>query len=266
MEEQVVNIGIGNLLLAYVFWLLLLLLFYKAKINKERELAIGTVRMTIQLVLIGLVLEYLFDNPSWMATILILCLMLSFAVYNVFGRTKLSLSKAMKKVVAISIVVGTCFSIFYFLLVILALQPWYDARYFIPIAGMIIGNSMSGISLGVERLVHGMINKREQIEGTLALGASPATASMEIVQDAYNAAILPTINSMMGMGIVFLPGLMTGQILAGISPNTAIAYQIAIMLAIVGSVGLSVFILVQLGYRTFFNKRAQLVAEVEGRK
>lgn len=258
MEGQVINIGIGNLLLAYVFWLVLLLLFYKTKINREKELAIGTVRMTIQLILMGFLLDFIFNNQNWMITILILSLMLSFAVYNVFGRTKIPLSRAMKKVIAVSIVAGTCFSIFYFLLVILALQPWYDARYFIPIAGMIIGNSMSGISLGVERLVHGMINKRELIEGTLALGASPAAASMEIIQDAYNAAILPSINSMMGMGIVFLPGMMTGQILAGISPNTAIAYQIAIMLAIVGSVGLSVFILVQLGYRTFFNKRAQL--------
>jgi len=264
MEGQVADIGvvdisIGSLLLAYVFWLLLLALFYKTKINKERELVIGTVRMTIQLILMGFVLGYILDNQNWIITILVLCLMLSFAIYNVFGRTKLPLSKAMKKVIAISIVTGTCFSIFYFLFVILALQPWYDARYVIPIAGMIIGNSMSGISLGVERLLHGMTNKREQIEGTLALGASPATASLEVVQDAYNAAILPTINSMMGMGIVFLPGLMTGQILAGISPNTAIAYQIAIMLAIIGSVGLSVFILVQMGYRTFFNKRAQLI-------
>ena len=259
MEGQVVEIGLGRLLLAYVFWLFLLLLFYYSKINKERELVIGTVRMTIQLVLMGYVLEYIFGNQNWLFTVLLLTLMLSFAIYNILGRTKLPLSNAMKKVIATSIMVGTCFSIFYFLLIVLALKPWYEARYFIPIAGMIIGNSMSGISLGVERLVYGMINRREQIEGALALGATPSDASIEIVQDAYNAAILPSINSMMGMGIVFLPGLMTGQILAGISPNIAIGYQIAIMLFIIGSVGLSVFILVQLGYKTFFNKRSQLI-------
>ncbi len=259
MEGQVIEIGLGRLLLAYVFWLFVLLLFYYSKINKERELVIGTVRMTIQLILMGYVLEYIFGNQNWLFTVLLLFLMLSFAIYNIFGRTKLPLSNSMKKVIAFSIVVGTGFSIFYFLLVVLALQPWYEARYFIPIAGMIIGNSMSGISLGTERLVHGMINRRDIIEGTLALGGTPSEASGEIVQDAYNAAILPSINSMMGMGIVFLPGLMTGQILSGISPNTAIGYQIAIMLFIVGSVGLSIFILVQLGYKTFFNKRSQLI-------
>jgi putative ABC transport system permease protein len=79
------------------------------------------------------------------------------------------------------------------------------------------------------------------------------------VDSAFDSAILPTINSMVGMGIVFLPGMMTGQILSGISPVTAIEYQIAIMLGILGSVAFTVILFLQLGYKTFFNKKAQLI-------
>ena len=91
------------------------------------------------------------------------------------------------------------------------------------------------------------------------LGATPYDASKMVVNDAFSAAIMPTINSMVGMGVVFLPGMMVGQILSGISPLVAINYQIAIMLGIVGSVSLTIFILLQFGYKTFSNKRCQLL-------
>jgi putative ABC transport system permease protein len=92
----------------------------------------------------------------------------------------------------------------------------------------------------------------------LMLGATPKMASKKVVDQAFDAAILPTINSMVGMGIVFLPGMMTGQILAGLSPLSAIQYQIAIMLGIVGCVSLTVILFVQMGYKTFFSDQAQL--------
>jgi putative ABC transport system permease protein len=153
---------------------------------------------------------------------------------------------------------GTTSSLLFFIFVVIHISPWYDPRYFIPIAGMFIGNSMTGISLGVSRLVDGITDNRHLIESALMLGASPKNASREIVNNAFDSAILPTINSMVGMGIVFLPGMMTGQILSGISPITAIEYQIAIMLGILGSVALSVILFVQMGYKTFFNNEHQL--------
>jgi putative ABC transport system permease protein len=103
-----------------------------------------------------------------------------------------------------------------------------------------------------------MTAQRALVEEALILGATPQEASKNIINNTFDAAILPTINSMVGMGIVFLPGMMTGQILSGTAPTTAIAYQIAIMLGILGAVALSVMIMLQLGYRTFFNKEAQL--------
>jgi putative ABC transport system permease protein len=103
-----------------------------------------------------------------------------------------------------------------------------------------------------------MKTKKQQIEGALMLGATPREATQGIVKDVFTSAIMPTINSMVGMGIIFLPGMMTGQILAGLSPLVAIEYQIAIMLAILGSVSITLYSLTRFGYPTYFNQWDQL--------
>jgi putative ABC transport system permease protein len=181
-----------------------------------------------------------------------------FSIYNIIKRTKKKLSKKLKQIIALSMISGTVSCLLFFLFVVVRISPWYNPQYFIPIAGMLIGNSMTGISLGVNRLVDSMEKQKDLVEGALMLGATPEMASKHIVDDAFDSAILPTINSMVGMGIVFLPGMMTGQILSGTSPVTAIEYQIAIMLGILGSVALTVVLFVQLGYKTFFNEDSQL--------
>lgn len=123
---------------------------------------------------------------------------------------------------------------------------------------MIIWNSMTGIALGANKLFSSFEDKRIEIENSLMLGASPAAAAKEIVNSAFDTAILPTMNNMLTMGIVSLPGMMTGQILSGTFPITAIKYQIGIMLAILGSTAVSTVIFVTLGYRTFFTKDSRL--------
>ena len=125
--------------------------------------------------------------------------------------------------------------------IVIGVKPWYNP-VFIPIAGMIIGNSMTGVSLAVKNLLEAMAARKHVVEEALILGATPREASARIINQSFDSAIMPTINSMLGMGIIFLPGMMTGQILAGVSPTTAIAYQIGIMLGILGSVALSVII------------------------
>ncbi|GAW91183.1 ABC transporter permease [Calderihabitans maritimus] len=256
--EQIINIGTFQLMAAYVFILILLLMVRGRRIGYEKEIILAAARMTIQLILVGYILTFIFDQEHVLLTISVFVVMEAFAIQNIFSRVKSRIPLRLKKIVALSMILGTSVSLGYFLVVVINLQPWYEAQYFIPIAGMIIGNSMTGVSLGVERLISGMKNKREQVEGALMLGATPKMAAQSIVNDAFAAAILPTINSMVGMGIVFLPGMMTGQILSGVSPLTAIEYQIAIMLGILGSVSLTVFMLVQLGYKAFFNERSQL--------
>ncbi|MBC2579349.1 ABC transporter permease [Clostridium sp. DJ247] len=259
--EKVIDLQIWQIAAAYIFVLILLLIVRAKGINREKEIIISSIRMSLQLILTGYILVYLFDNPNPIYTIIAIATMEVFSIYSIIKSIKFKVSKDIKRLIATSMILGTLVSLLFFIFVVLNLKPWYDPRYLVPIVGMLIGNSMTGISLGVTRLVDGMNSQRYLVEAALMLGATPKMASKQIVDNAFDSAILPTINSMVGMGIVFLPGMMTGQILSGTSPITAIEYQIAIMLGILGSVGLTVIIFVQLGYKTFFNKEDQLVFE-----
>ncbi|RIW30152.1 iron export ABC transporter permease subunit FetB [Bacillus salacetis] len=259
MNGGIIDIELARLIAAYIFVLLLLLIVRVRKISREKQIAIATLRMTIQLILAGFILTYIFDNPHPLLTILIIFIMEMFAVRNVFIQVREKLSRQMKVIITVSMAAGSLASLLYFNLIVIHFSPWYDPRYFIPIAGMIIGNSMTGITLGVKTLLQGFIADKEKIEGALMLGAEPQTAAKPYIDNAFDSAVLPTINNMLGMGIVFLPGMMTGQILSGVSPLTAIEYQIAILLGILGSVSLTVILFLILGYRTFFTKDSRLI-------
>lgn len=258
MDNGYINLNLFQIISAYVFIVLLLIIVKIKKINREKEILISSIRMTFQLIAMGYILTYLFKNMNPIYTILVIIIMECFAINNIIKKCKIKNIK-LKKIVSYSIIIGTLSSLSYFILVVIKLPTWYDPSYVIPLAGMLIGNSMTGISLGVTTLITGMNSDRDNIETLLMLGVEPKEACRELINKAFDASILPTLNSMVGMGIVFLPGMMTGQILAGINPITAIMYQIAVMLGIVGSVSLSVIILVQQGYKTFFNKRNQLI-------
>lgn len=256
--NKIMDITFWQLISAYLFILVLLFIVRWRKIPREKEILIASVRMTLQLVLVGYILTYVFQHEHIFYTLIIFMVMEIFAIYNVFRRTKASINARLKKVIAFSMVIGTLVSLIYFDFIVIHFSPWYNARYFIPIGGMVVGNAMTGVSLGVSALIEGMKSKKHLVESALMLGASPYEATKSIVNHAFDAAILPTINSMVGMGIVFLPGMMTGVILSGASPLVAIKYQIAIMLGIAGSVSLTVILFLYYGYKTFFNNHAQL--------
>jgi putative ABC transport system permease protein len=251
------DITLWQLITAYLFIIILIFIVRFRKISREKEIIISSIRMTVQLVLVGYVLTYVFHHSHPIYTVVILLIMECFAIVNIFRRMKNPVSKPLKKVVAYSMFTGTVLSLIYFDFIVVHFTPWFEPRYFIPIGGMIIGNSMTGISLGLHSLLDGMKSKKALIESALMLGATPRMATHDVVNQAFDAAILPTINSMIGMGIVFLPGMMTGVILSGADPLVAIKYQIAIMLGITGAVSLSVILFLHFGYKTFFNKKAQ---------
>ncbi len=256
--ENIIEIEIWRLAAAYIFLLILLIMVWKQGIGQEKEIVVSAVRMTVQLAVMGYVLVFIFDLNHLLVSLAVFVLMEFFAVRNIYSRVKEEINTRMRCVINLSMILGTSIPVFYFLAVIINVDPWYEASYFIPIAGMVIGNSMTGIALGAERLINGMKTRKELVEGALMLGATPFEASRPVINDAFNAAVLPTINRMFGMGIVFLPGMMVGQILSGVSPLVAIEYQIAIMLGILGSVSLTVYILIQFGYKAFFNRYHQV--------
>jgi len=260
--DGIIQIEILYLALGYILILLLLVLVRVKRLGKEWEITLASLRMTAQLVLTGFVLTYVFSWQRIWITLIIFAVMEAFAVYTVFGRIKKSLFPALRIVIATSMIIGTSVALAYFLFVIVRVDPWFAPRYFIPVAGMVIGNSMNGISIGIDRLSSGIRSRLDRMEGALMLGASPKEAARPFVKEAFSAGIMPIINNMMGMGIVFLPGMMTGQILAGVAPLNAIKYQIAIMLGIGGAVTITVFLVTELGYRRFFNHHSQIRQEV----
>ncbi|WP_210365352.1 iron export ABC transporter permease subunit FetB [Bacillus sp. REN3] len=264
--DKAMDLSFWQLASAYIFIVLLIVIVRLRGIPREKEIILATARMSLQLILAGYLLVYLFENPHPLFTLLIIALMQAFAIYNIYKRTKYALAFEMKKYIAYAMVVGIMISLFYFIFVVIGVEPWYEPRYFIPIAGMIIGNSMTGISLGVSNLIEGFQANKARIEGALMLGASPKAAAKKVVNQAFDSAMLPTINSMVGMGIVFLPGMMTGQILSGTSPLVAVEYQIAVMLGVAGSVSLTVILYLQLAYRSFFNDRNQLIIQKNNTK
>jgi putative ABC transport system permease protein len=142
---------------------------------------------------------------------------------------------------------------------------WYDPQYVIPLLGMILGNTLNGDTLGLTGLTDSLALKREQIEALLALGATRWEASRETVRQAVRTGMIPMINSMMVVGLVSLPGMMTGQMLSGVAPLEAVKYQIVIMFLIASATALGVFSVVLLSYRRLFNAHHQFRWDVTQR-
>lgn len=256
-----VDLSLWQLAMSGVYVVVTLLLVRWLGIPREREIVSATLRMTVQLFIAGYLLTWVFDHPNFLTVLAILLVMLAFAVINSIRRINEHVPVPLQKVMAVSLVVGAVSSLGFFLLAIVQSGSWEDPRYVIPIAGMIVGNSMTGVALGASRMIQGMKDQRPTIEAALMLGATPRASTRRVVQQAFDAAILPTVNTMVGIGIVSLPGMMTGQILAGQDPQVAIRYQIAIMVGIMAAVAVSVVILVEWGYRTFFTHADQLLDE-----
>ena len=257
--SDLLSIELWRLIASYLFLILLLIMSQLLKLGRGKEFLIATVRMTLQLVMAGYLLELVLNQRHILVTLAIMLFMQIFALLTIYGRVKGTIGPRLKRVVALAMFLGTTVPLAYFMLVVIAADPWYEPRFFIPIAGMTIGNSMTGITLGAERLAQVFQTSRARIEEALMLGATPQLAVSEFLAETFSAATIPTINSMLGMGIIFIPGMMAGQLLAGASPLGAIKYQIVIMMGILGSVALAVYLIIQLGYRTFFNDRAQLL-------
>lgn len=253
------NISNSQLMLTYLFALIAMLITSFNGINRNKDIVVGTLRMTVQLFIAGFILVYIFDSASFILSALMILVMEFFAIFNIITNKKGKLNSGLKRTLILAQVIGTIFTLAFFLIIVVRPKPIYNPQYLIPLGGMIIGNSMTGINLALNQMLKSIENNRSTIEGSLMLGASPRMAMDKIIQNAFDTAITPTLNSIKNMGIISLPGMMTGQILGGVSPLIAIRYQIAIMTAIMSSVAICVFIFLYLGYKNLFNDQKQLV-------
>ena len=255
--NTIVELNLWQFSLIYLLLLIVLGIMKKCRINQTKLLIVASIRMTVQLTLAGFVLTYIFKNPHPLFTVIYLVLMSGFSVYTVLSRNK-NLNMQFKIVVGISLA-STGLAIVVFFITAVVGVNFFNPQYTIPISGMIMGNAMTGVSLGLKTFNENIRTSRNKIETLINLGVTPKRILIPFVNQALETALLPTLNSMLGMGIISLPGMMTGQILSGTLPTTAILYQIAIIVAISAVTCLSVFCSLFFGYRTLYNKRNQMM-------
>ncbi len=248
-----------DLALASTMVLLLAWLSRRMQFGIERPLLISALRTTLQLVLIGFVLKTLFDNATLIWVMLLAVVMLLIAGREVIARQQrrfvgwwgygvgtlsMFISSFAVTVLALSVLIQP--------------QPWYLPQYAIPLLGMLLGNTMNGIALGLDRLTTSAWQQRQLIEGRLILGFTSKKAIEDIRRDSMRVGLVPIVNAMAAAGVISLPGMMTGQILAGAPPLEAVKYQILIMFLIASGTGFGTLAAVWLGARRLFDERERL--------
>jgi len=247
----VVDIGWFQLLLATGFVLFVGVVSIRLSLGVTKDLAVATVRTYVQLLALGLVLRWVFDLDSPWLVLGIILLMVTFAAgilvrrspdapSGIFGSAFVSM--ALTGFIVTFSVTG----------LIVRVEPWYLPQYVVPLAGMVIGNSMTGIALSIERVFADMDAREDELLAMTALGATPWEAAHGSVRLALRAGLIPTINSMAAAGLVFIPGMMAGQILAGADPVTATGYQIVVMLMVAAATAMGSVVALLLTYRRRF--------------
>ncbi len=229
------------------------------QLGLTRQLTIATLRMIVQLLLVGLVLEVLFSLVSPLWTGLAALAMLLFAGREIMARQERRLTGFWAYGLGTSCMLVAATLVTLFALVVqVNPDPWYHPRYALPLLGMVLGNTMTGIALGLHTLTTGLTRDRAAVEARLALGATRSEALLPVSRAAMRTALMPIINSMAATGLVALPGMMTGQILAGADPVEAVKYQILVMFLIAGGTGLGATSAVMAGGHRLTDARHRL--------
>ena len=234
-------------------------LSWQLRLGIGRRTLIAAARSTVQLLLLGLVLKTLFSSQSPWLVAGLAAVMLGVAGYEVMARQKHRLRGIWGYGTGALSMFLSSFSIALLaLLVLLQPAPWYTPQYAIPLLGMLLGNTMTGIAVSLDSLTRQTLEKRHQIEARLALGQDSAEAIGDIRRESLRSGLIPIVNSMSTAGIVSLPGMMTGQILAGSPPMEAAKYQLLILFLIAAGTGLGSMTAVMLGSKRLFDGRSRL--------
>ncbi|MGP5533157.1 ABC transporter permease [Psychrobacter celer] len=255
-DDMQIFLTYGDIALASSLILIVLMVSWRLRLHLTKTLLMAVLRTVVQLSFIGLILAWVFAREQWyevLSILTIMTLIAGSAAKNRVKRRYKGLFIDTLLAVSVSAVLVTAIAI----LVILEVQPWYTPQFVIPILGLILGNSLTAISLTSNQLINAFYEQQARIEMMLSLSATPFEAVHEQIRTAIINGMTPTLNSMLVVGVVSLPGMMTGQILAGADPTQAIRYQIVTMFLICVSSTLGCTISALLTYRRFFNKNQQ---------
>jgi len=261
MKQAYIQIGNLELLTSAAFMLIVVLLSYIEKTRMEKDMLVGTLRCFAQLMMVGYILRVIFNANKWYWVALTIVIMICVAGFDAIRREGKK-SRQTYPIVVGAIAVATISVMSVAILLVIKVESWYNPQYIIPMMGMLIGNSMNGASLLINRLRAEIKSHRDRIEAKLSLGATSKEAMAEHLQTSIRAAMIPAINYLMVVGLVTLPGMMTGQIIAGADPADSVRYQIVIMYMITASTAITVYISALLSYRQFFTKDFQIKEEL----
>ncbi|HEY9633721.1 MAG TPA: iron export ABC transporter permease subunit FetB [Coleofasciculaceae cyanobacterium] len=227
------------------------------KLGLEIPLANATLRTVVQLLGVGFVLGAVFQLNNPIAVLGILMVMLTIATITARNRIGKKIPQLLPVVFG-SMFFSTAVTLSYTNLLIVQPDSWYEPQYLIPLGGIVLGNAMNGAAIAGERLVSTISSSRLEIETYLSLGATAQQAVATYRKDAIRAGLIPTLNQMMVVGVVTLPGMITGQLLSGVSPLDAASYQILIMFMLAFANLITAVLVTQGLTRQFFNEQAQL--------
>lgn len=231
---------------------------YFLGLQLTRPLLIATFRLVLQLSLVGLVLKFVFsESNAWLIAGISL-VMLAVASYEIMARQKYRLKGwGSIRVGSVTLLISSFALTLYGLTIVIRPDPWYLPQYAIPLFGMVLSNTMTAISVGMDRLTTSLIQNRLVVEQRLMLGDTMWESMGDYIRDSLRGGMIPVINSMATAGIVSLPGMMTGQILAGAQPTEAVKYQIMIWVLIAAGTGFGMIASIYLTARSLFDDRAR---------
>ncbi|MCB9742197.1 MAG: iron export ABC transporter permease subunit FetB [Alphaproteobacteria bacterium] len=227
------------------------------QLGLERKLVVAALRATVQLSLLGLVMVPVFSLGHPLPVLGLAAVMLGVAGLEATRRvSRRARGVLLGNVLAISLAALVTTSAATAL--ILRVDPWWSPRYFIPMLGMILGNSLTGVSLGVDQTLRQLEEQRDAVEALLAFGATRWEAARPIAAEALRTGMVPILNTMSVVGLVTIPGMMTGQILGGTEPGLAARYQLLILFLIAASVAIGTTVAVLLAARLMFDAEHRL--------
>lgn len=242
-----------SLIIASALILIPIFISYKEDLGLEKEIIVSILRAIIQLIIVGYILEIIFGLEKFIFIVILVLIMIINAAVNIKKRGE-NVKYALI-ISFLSMLVGTTITM---MVLILSGAIKFTANEVIPVAGMVVSNSMVAIGLSYRNLSNSFKARRTEIEVKLSLGADMKDASSDVIKESIKISIIPTIDSAKTLGIVSLPGMMTGLILAGESPLMAIKFQIMVTFMILSSASISTMMATYLAYKGFYNKRKQL--------
>jgi putative ABC transport system permease protein len=219
----------------------------------ERDLAVAVLRSFLQLTAVGYVIQAIFDSDEWWSITLLLVVMVAFGTYTARRRAREVPGATWPLALALSVAAATTLGL------VIALGVFEaEARYLVPVGGMVIGNSMTAAAVSLNRLADEVRGSARRLEATLALGATSRQAATGLLTRSLRSGMIPLIDSTKTTGVVFFPGTMVGMLLAGADPLNAVRLQLVLLWALLGSVALAAVLATALGYRGFFTPAHQL--------